>query len=174
MAETNIPQQITSKPNEKVFISSPYTARVVEQAKRLDRIVRRADERYGRGQMTESRYEEIRARCRTMVARLEKDISDLDDGGRKRTRSNAKPTGTPRGNGAQPKASSTTARPAKSTAASSPRPNVNDAKSTGDATASPAPSKTDKAAEPTAADAVEKKDESATNSSPKAAASPGF
>lgn len=84
MADNGIPQSIANKPVERVVISHPYTARLVEQAKRLDRILRHADDRFARSQMTENRYESIRRQTRDALQSLEQKLSDLDNNSSRR------------------------------------------------------------------------------------------
>lgn len=77
MAESNLPTAVKDRPNERIYISSPFTRRALAAVKRLDAAMRQNEERYGRGQMSHSRYMDVQARANSAIEDLEKSIQGI-------------------------------------------------------------------------------------------------
>lgn len=119
MAEDNSTEDLNRRPTVRLIVSNPMTNRFAHQCKRLDRVLRTADERFGRGMLDHEQYSEVQVLVKSLEARISRDIGELDKVVRsnrrnqtRRARGKAKaPAATANGAAGAPKSSSTT--PAK-------------------------------------------------------------
>ncbi|MEQ9223811.1 MAG: hypothetical protein RJQ08_11610 [Salinisphaeraceae bacterium] len=117
MAEDNSTEDLNRRPTVRLIVSNPMTNRFAHQCKRLDRVLRTADERFGRGMLDHEQYSEVQVLVKSLEARISRDIGELDKVVRsnrrnqtRRARGKAKaPNAKANGAAAAPKSSSTTA-----------------------------------------------------------------